>query len=286
MNEIPIIPNKTVADYRRQSYHWDKSGRISSIGGAVNFVNERGITFFWPVSGVALPNLWEAAAGHRPVPNNHDDPGHITWRWKDDLIGQRKWYYAKILRRKSTIVSLSMIPYFLAITPTSFYDSEDLTYLYHQGHISREELEIHTALIEEGPLDTISLWKIIHNRTGCPRARFNRALILLQKNLLIIADEIAQAGRWKYAYVYRLVKDVFPDLIIQAGNIPLLQARQEIVISVIRSNGMDHRSNLQKILQWDRQLLKSTVSALLTKGLIAQVQSEHGLPGYAIPEII
>jgi hypothetical protein len=36
------------------------------------------------------------------VPNDHDDPGQITWRWKDDKLGKNIWYYGKILRRKAT----------------------------------------------------------------------------------------------------------------------------------------------------------------------------------------
>ena len=63
-----------------------------------------------------LPSLWAGVAGDRPVANKHDDPGHITWRWKDSILGQRKWYYAKVLRRKATMISLKVAPYFYSLT--------------------------------------------------------------------------------------------------------------------------------------------------------------------------
>jgi len=286
MRESPVIADKTIQEYRRRSYRWQETSRLRNIRDALNFVSEQDFAFFWPVSSVHLPNLWEAAAGHRPVPNNHDDPGHITWRWKDELIGQRKWYYAKILRRKSTIISLNMVPNFLAITPTAFYGPEDLVYLLRQGRISREEYEIHAVLTEEGTLDTISLWTMVHSRIACSRARFNRALTLLQKQLLIIADGIAQAGRWRYAYEYRLVQDVYPDLIQKGCDIPATNARGTIILSIIHSNGMDYLSNIHKVLQWEKQDVESAISNLLAGKRITRARSEHGLEGYAIPEII
>lgn len=49
----------------------------------VDFVNERGSVYFWPIKDVTLPSLWTAVAGA------HDDPGHVSWGWKDSLLGQR-----------------------------------------------------------------------------------------------------------------------------------------------------------------------------------------------------
>lgn len=48
---------------------------------ALEWVNERGFVFFWPIQGFSLPGLWTAVAGKRPVATEHDDPGHITWAW-------------------------------------------------------------------------------------------------------------------------------------------------------------------------------------------------------------
>ena len=49
-----------------------------------------------------MPSLWTAVAGDRPVADAHDDPGHITWGWKDRSLDKKIWYYGKILRRKAT----------------------------------------------------------------------------------------------------------------------------------------------------------------------------------------
>src|SRR6266498_2272607 len=75
----------TLADVRRwrdTTYRRASERRLKSAEEAVAFVNEVGFCFFWPIEGAELPSLWDAVAGDRPVPNDHDDPGHVTWGWK------------------------------------------------------------------------------------------------------------------------------------------------------------------------------------------------------------
>jgi len=75
-----IINQKRISQYRSNTYRFNPSLSLHSIKDAINFVNQRGFVFFWPITGIDMPSLWCAVAGDRPVPNNHDDPGHITWR--------------------------------------------------------------------------------------------------------------------------------------------------------------------------------------------------------------
>ncbi len=63
-----------------------------------------------------MPSLWTAVAGDRPVADKHDDPGHITWGWKYKALGKKIWYYAKTLRKKATMISLEIAPYFYALS--------------------------------------------------------------------------------------------------------------------------------------------------------------------------
>ncbi len=104
---------KRLQSYRKHAY---RVGKIKTKEQAIDFVNTRGFIYFWPISGVTLPSLWVAAAGDRPVADAHDDPGHVTWGWKDSLLGARKWYYAKVLRKKATIIALDVAPYFYALS--------------------------------------------------------------------------------------------------------------------------------------------------------------------------
>ena len=92
--------------YRQKTYRTLPDLRVKTIDQAVEFVNQRGFIFFWPIQDINLPSLWTAVNGDRPVPDEHDDPGHITWDWKDRMLGKRQWYYARTLRRRNTMISL------------------------------------------------------------------------------------------------------------------------------------------------------------------------------------
>ncbi|MBI5054888.1 MAG: hypothetical protein HZB52_16705, partial [Chloroflexi bacterium] len=111
-----MLTLKSLTAYRAQTFHLQKTKKLKTVDDAIQFVNERGFVYFWPIKGITMPSLWAGVAGDRPVADKHDDPGHVTWRWKDSMLGQRKWYYAKILRKKATMISLKVAPYFYALT--------------------------------------------------------------------------------------------------------------------------------------------------------------------------
>ena len=73
----------------RSCFRLSSNRRLLSLIDAATFVNERGFIFFWPIKGITFPSLWIAVAGDRKVADAHDDPGHITWGWKDDALGKK-----------------------------------------------------------------------------------------------------------------------------------------------------------------------------------------------------
>jgi hypothetical protein len=169
---------------------------------AIRFLNDRGYIFFWPIAGIELPSLWGAVAGDRPVPIVHDDPGHVTWGWKDSLLGKHIWYYAKILRKKATIISMDITPYFYALTENYGSPEEDYLTVYEQGRMTQEAKAVYEALLQNGPLDSISLRKAAHLTSRDSESRFAKALTDLQVDFKIMPVGVVDAGAWHYsAYI-------------------------------------------------------------------------------------
>jgi len=112
-----------------------------------------------------------------------------------------------------------LVPYFFALSQNIHEDLVDLTFLYQQGKISVEEKQIYKALTISDPLDTIALR--IQSNLSAPvcASRFNRAFELLQCDFCILPSGISQNGRWKYAYIYQTVQNMFPELIEQSMRI-------------------------------------------------------------------
>ena len=138
--------------YRRQTFRLDEARKLQTAADALQFVNERGFVHLWPIKGVDLPSLWTAVAGDRPVADKHDDPGHITWGWKDAMLDKKAWHYAKILRGKATLISLEILPYFYALSENYGDPKQDYQELFAQGLLSREAKIIYETLLQEGQL--------------------------------------------------------------------------------------------------------------------------------------
>src|SRR5512143_922757 len=146
---MPVINLQRLAEYRSHTYFTARGMQLTSVDQAVDFVNQRGFAFFWPIKGVELPSLWIAAAGDRPVADEHDDPGHVTWGWKDSLLGQRRAYYARLLRRRNTFVSLDILPYFYALSPNYGDWENDYLDQYEIGQLTLESRLLYEALLHE-----------------------------------------------------------------------------------------------------------------------------------------
>jgi hypothetical protein len=114
------------------------------------------------------------------VADAHDDPGHVTWGWKDSALGKRQWYYAKILRRKATMISLDIAPYFYALSDNYGSPEEDHIIAYQAGRLTLEAKQVYEAILDNGPLHTLDLRREARLTSKGSDSVFNRALEVLQ----------------------------------------------------------------------------------------------------------
>ncbi len=274
--------------YRRNTFRLSPGQQVETREEAVSFVNERGFVFFWPIQGIQLPNLWQAVAGDRPVASEHDDPGHITWGWKDASLGERIWYYAKILRRRATIVSLETAPYFYALSENYGSPEEDYLIQYEQGRMTQEAKSVYEALLHQGPLDTVALRKASRLSSRESDYRFNRALVALQIDFKILPIGVAKAGAWNYAFVYDLVPRHFPDLPEQARFIQENQARSKLAELYLESVGAAHLRDVTRLFGWSRPETEKALHDLVEGGSVQAGVSVDNQPGtwYALTSLL
>ena len=185
---------------------------------------------------VTLPSLWVAAAGERAVADEHDDPGHVTWGWKDQLLGERVWYYAKVLRKRATFISLAVLPHFYALSENYGEPDKDYLLQYDEGRLTFEAKTVYETLLNEGPLDTVSLRKSARMTSKASDSPFNRALETLQADFKILPVGVAEAGAWKYAFIYECVHRHYPDLAEQARPIRQAEARWKLAELYLRQS--------------------------------------------------
>ncbi|HSN73899.1 MAG TPA: crosslink repair DNA glycosylase YcaQ family protein [Anaerolineae bacterium] len=276
---MPTLSLQRLTEYRAETYHLRPDLRVSTREQAIDFVNRRGFVHFWPIQGVLLPSLWAAVAGERPVPNEHDDPGHVTWGWKDEMLGARRWYYAKVLRKKATFIALDVAPNFYALSENYGEPEQDYLLQYQEGRLTFEAKAVYETLLSEGPLDSISLRKQSRLSSRESESRFNRALELLQADFKILPVGVAQAGAWKYAFIYDLVHRFYPDLPEQARPIRQVDARRKLVELYLQSVGAAPEKAVASLFGWSKGDAAAVIDVLAVDGVVATGVSVEGEAG-------
>jgi hypothetical protein len=267
---MPTISLELLQAFRAQTYRTAHGLRLNSVEDAIRFVDERGFVLFWPNKGIELPSLWAAVAGDRPVPDEHDDPGHITWGWKDESLGQRRWYYGRVIKHRNAMISMETVPYFYALSPNYGEPEEDYLFQYDQGLLRPEAKWVFEALLSEGPLDTISLRKAAHLSNSSSDGRFNRALDDLQMEFKILPIGIAPVGAWRYAFIYDCTHRHHPEFFQQVTDRAISEgaARQKIAELYFQSVGAARLSDLSRLFLWRPPDSEKALEALLASGLI------------------
>jgi hypothetical protein len=255
------LDNDVLQNYRAQTYRLLPSAALTSKEDALAYVEERGFIFFWVIRGIDLPSLWTATAGDRPVAAEHDDPGHVTWGWKDDLLDKRRWYYGKLLRGKATLVSLETLPFFYALS-ARVAELDDYRLIYEEGKLTREARVLADVLLNHGAQHTIELRRLAHMSASTSKARFLRALTELQRGLWVVPIGVARAGSWRYAFIYELFDRWFPEIYKLARGIQPQEARSHLLRSYINSVGALMVRDVRKLFSWREQEIIETLFQL------------------------
>ena len=279
LKNLHMLTIERLEEYRALTFRYAPKKHLKTKAEAIQYVNERGYIYFWPIRGITLPSLWGAVSGDRPVPNEHDDPGHISWEWKDSLLGKHVWFYGKILRKKATIISMEAAPFFYALSENYGSPEDDYLTIYEQGRMTQEAKAIYEALLENSPMDTIRLRKSAHLSSRESESRFNRALALLQADFKIMPVGVVDAGSWHYSFAYDLVAHHEPSLLEKARYIGEIDARQKILELYLRSVGAAQNKDIVKLFSWNPHDITQVVHRLEEQEFIQIQQKLENLPG-------
>jgi len=203
----------------------------------------------------------------------------VTWGWKDSLLGARWWYYAKVLRRKATLISLDVVPAFYALSENFGSPEEDYLYQYRDGAMTAEAKVIYEALLQEGPLHTIALRRVTSMSDVASSYRFNRGLEELQSDFKILPVGVAEAGTWNYAFIYECVHRHHPELLEQARAFTMSGAQQRLLALYMRSVGAVALRDVAKVFGWPKREIEKTIDGLVAGGDLVRGLEIEGQKG-------
>ena len=258
---------KNIEEYRGRTYRLHPDDRVKSKREAVGFINQRGFALFHPAKDLEFPSLWKATNGDRAVPNEHDDPGHITWQWKDELLGERQCYYGRLIGQKMSFVSLKMLPYFFRLSKNIEWENDYLLQ-YQKGEMSYEAKQMYEVLLDEGPMDTLQLRKKAGLWGQSNSYRYSKNLNWLQQELMIFPVGVAAVGRWNNAFILDILPRFLPELPDQSLELKMPESRDKILESVFLSLGAVDEKSIRKLLRWSSRSIEKSLGRLNATGFV------------------
>ncbi len=267
---MKAIGISTLMQRREARYRRRMNLRVKTPDEAVRWIGDVGFAFLFPIQGVEMPSLWDAIAGRvKEVSGEHHGYEiERTWGWKDSLMDKRRWYYGKLVRAKATIVALDFLPYFYALTENFGDYAHDYLEAYRDGLLSAEAKTIYEVLLDRGPLDTVRLRKEAHMAADASKTRFERALRELQTDLKVLPVGIAEAGAWRYAFVYEVLPRWLPDVPRAAQSISRADARRAILLRYMQNVVFSELPVAARVFGWSRADAQKTAETLAADGAI------------------
>lgn len=218
--------------------------QVRTAADAVRFVQAVGYCLLFPIKGLPLPSLYYAVARRQPV--TWDVYTEKIWRWKDELPRKRRAFYAKYFKGRGTFISLKLLPHFLAIHGTAA-GAGDHGRFYAAGRISDAARVVWEALEKHGPLATLELRHTCKMDSKSGNARYKRAMIELQRLLLVVHFGTEQETAAWASGKFELTCRAFPSQVKAAKRITPQAARAAIA---------------QKYLEWHPDALPAQLARM------------------------
>ena len=109
------------------------------------------------------------------------------------------------------------------------------------------------------------------------KSRFDRGLVELQVGLKVLPVGVAEAGAWRYAFVYEIVQRHYPDLPERARRIRRSEARRTLVSRYLDNVVAADRKMIGKVfhvLKWTPVELERAIATLLEEGTVREMRVE------------
>ena len=276
MRENSPVPKQTLTlaqaqALRNRRYHRTPGLRLRNADDIRKFVDDVGICLLFAAKGIEIPSVFQAVAGFEKdlTPKHDDSTISLTWNTKDQSLDKRWWYYSKLLKGKATLISLELLPCFYALS-SNFGDPDDYLNEYEAGTLTAEARNIYEALLRHGPMHTIELKRKANLYGDSLKTKFDKALTELQVGLKVMPTGVAEAGAWRYAYIYDIVSRWLPDQTAKARDLSRNEARATLLSRHLRNVIYATPKELTRLFGWTAKETSSTVQQLVASGVALQ----------------
>jgi hypothetical protein len=222
--------------HRDRMWRRDPESRVEDVYAAERFIEDVGFCEALTDSRRPGPSLYVAVCGRRDahLPRNvqKDPESRLAWSIKDDVMRRGRYFYAKLIKGRSTFITPRLLPFFNALWGVPQRNEKQVLSADAQAilKIMRREWEMATRDLraESGIND---------------RARFDRAMVQLQKTLKIIPSDVLYEPA--FTYIWSIPEARFQDQLRE--KVQREVALREIARAYLAGAGMTVRGELARV---------------------------------------
>ena len=230
----PALPEE-IESHRDRLWRRVPELAIEDRASTERFIDDVGFCLTLTDSRQAGPSIYIAVCGRRDahMPRNvqKDPECSLAWRLKDQVMGGGGFYYAKMIKGKSTFLAPRLIPYFNALWGAPRRKEAE--------RLSDPARAVLKVLRREWEMATADL----RQASGISdRARFTRALDELQRTMKVIPSEVVYEP---FSYIWMLAEGRFPKQL--TAKVDRETALTEIARAFLAGAGMTLVGELSKV---------------------------------------
>jgi hypothetical protein len=229
------LPEEVEA-YRDETWRRQPELRVETAEEAERFVADAG--FAWTLTDARTPgpSLYVAVCGRRDAhtPNNvqKDPEASLAWVLKDEMMRRGRVFYAKVLRKRATLIARPLVPAFHALY--------GIARRQESGALSDDARAVLKVLRKEWEMGTADL----RDESGIrDRARFGRAIDELQACLKVVPGEVLYVP--KFTYIWYLAEGRFAEEL--AAKMSREDALVELARTYLKGAGQTERGELSRV---------------------------------------
>jgi hypothetical protein len=221
--------------------------RVRTTAGALRVINALGFCYAFTGGPGGLPGLFDVVAT-RSV----DRMWSWTWQWKDILASRRRVHYGKVIHRKPSYVSLTMLPAFYALSG-NLGEPDDHLQAFREGRLSVLARAIYEHILADGPISTWALRRLYVPR-GESGSTFHRALDDLQERFLIA--KVAEEEEWRNGFIWDAFHRWMPQAVEAAGSLTTEVAAARVMDRYLRIVGATSERDVIATFGWSPRLAR------------------------------
>lgn len=230
-----VLPEE-IESFRDRSWRRDPELRVEDVYEAERFIDEVGFCSALTDSRRPGPSLYIAVCGRRDAhsPRNvqKDPESRLAWTLKDEVMRRGRCFYAKVLRGQATFIAARLLPAFNSLMGCE-REMEDrvlsadaqviLKILRSEWELATRDLRLASGIVE--------------------RARFDKALSLLQRRLKVIPTDVLYEPT--FTYIWSIPEARFQEQLAVTLNRD--RALRDIAHAFLLSGGMTMRGELARV---------------------------------------